>query len=101
MSKIESGKPLHCVELVTGKDLTGTVMVSSEELRAEIYSYTDHFDIKGEHPLFLQTETNEIVSLHSNITTIAGTQGDDFIRLRLQKERMLPLNIEMVCIAVN
>ena len=40
MRKIEIGKPLHCVELVTGESLTGTVLISEDELRADIYSYT-------------------------------------------------------------
>jgi hypothetical protein len=67
MSNIESGKPARCVELVTGERLTGTVLLSDEESRAQIFSFADFFHIKGEQPVFLQTETNEIVSLHSNI----------------------------------
>jgi hypothetical protein len=52
MPKLKSGKPLHCVELVTGQSLTGTVLVSDDELRADIFSYTGHFHIKGEQPVF-------------------------------------------------
>jgi hypothetical protein len=96
MSKIESGKPLHCVELVTGKNLTGTVLISNEELRAEIYSYTEHFHIKGEHPLFLQTETNEIVSLHSNITTIAGTRSRNIAPQRVTYRQEILSNVAVV-----
>jgi hypothetical protein len=68
--KVEIGKPLHCLELVTGKNLTGTVLLSEERISIQIYSFADRFHIKGEHPVFLQTETNDIVSLHSNITTV-------------------------------
>ncbi|MGP9810586.1 hypothetical protein ACTZWT_03630 [Rhodopseudomonas sp. NSM] len=75
MTMIESRKPLHCVELVTGENLTGTILISDEEIRARIYSYTDYFHIDGEKPIFLQTETNEIVSLHFNITTTAGASS--------------------------
>jgi hypothetical protein len=96
MPKIESGKPLHCVELVTGEDLTGTVLISNEELRADIYSYTDHFHIKGEHPLFLQTETNEIVSLHSNITTIAGTRSRNIAPQRVTYRQEILSNVAVV-----
>jgi hypothetical protein len=96
MPKIESGKPLHCVELVTGKDLTGTVLVSDDELRAEIYSYTDHFHIKGEEPLFLQTETNEIVSLHSNVTTIAGTRSRNIAPERVTYRQEILSNVAIV-----
>jgi hypothetical protein len=59
--------------MVTGKNLTGTLLLSDEEIRAQIYSYTEFFYIKGEQPIILQAETNHIVSLHSNITTAPGT----------------------------
>ncbi|WP_061027315.1 hypothetical protein [Bradyrhizobium sp. CCH5-F6] len=75
MPNFESGKPLHCLELVTGKNLTGTVLLAEERIRTEIYSFQDHFHIQGEKPVFVQTETNDIVSLHSNITTIPGTRS--------------------------
>jgi hypothetical protein len=75
MPRFEIGEPLHCQELVTGKNLTGTVLLSEERIRTHIYSFSDHFHIKGEQPLFLRTETNDIVSLHSNITTIPGTHS--------------------------
>lgn len=73
MPQSESTRPLHCVELVTGKNLTGTVLILENELRADICSYTDHFYIESEEPVFPQTVTNEIVSLHSNVTTVPGT----------------------------
>src|SRR5882757_56345 len=96
MPKIESGKPLHCVELVTGESLTGTVLVSDEELRAVIYSYTDHFHIKGEQPVFLQTETNEIVSLHSDITTIEGTSSRNIPPQRVTYRQEIISNVAVV-----
>jgi hypothetical protein len=75
LPKIDVGKPLHCLELVTGKNLTGTVLLSGERISAQIYSFGDWFHIKGEEPVFLQTEANDIVSLHSNITTLPGTHS--------------------------
>lgn len=71
MLGIDDGKPVHCVELVTGKDLTGTVIVSEQTIQASIYGFTDYFYVKGE-PILLRTATNEIVSLHSNITSAPG-----------------------------
>lgn len=67
MLKIDAGEPVHCVELITGRNLTGTVVVSEKTISASIYSYTDFFHLKGE-PIILRAATNEIVSLHSNIT---------------------------------
>ncbi|UVO30546.1 hypothetical protein [Bradyrhizobium arachidis] len=83
MSKMESGKPLHGVELVTGQSLTGTILISESELRADIYSYAGHFHINGEQPVFLQIGTIEIVSLHSNITTILGNALAQYSAVRL------------------
>jgi ApeA N-terminal domain 1 len=71
--KIESAKPLHCLELVTGKNLTGTLLLSEDRISTQIYSFADRFHIKGEQPVILQTETNDIVSLHSNVTTLPRT----------------------------
>jgi hypothetical protein len=96
MPKIESGKALHCVELVTGESLTGTVSVSVEEIRAEIYSYTEHFHINGDQPVFLQTETNEIVSLHSNITAIAGTSSRNIPPQRVTHRQEVISNVAVV-----
>jgi hypothetical protein len=75
MPKIEVGKPLHCLELVTGKNLSGTVLITEDRISAQIYSFGDRFHIKGEQPVFLRTEANDIVSLHSNITTLPGTHS--------------------------
>lgn len=96
MRKIEIGKPLHCVELVTGESLTGTVLISEDELRADIYSYTGHFHIKGEQPVFLQTERNDIVSLHSNVTTIAGTTSRNIPPLRETRRQEILSNVAVV-----
>src|SRR6266481_9537232 len=96
MPKIESGKPLHCVELVTGERLTGNVLISDEEIRADIYSYTDFFHIKGEQAVFLQAETNEIVSLHSNITTVAGTNSRNIEPKRATRRQEIISNVAVV-----
>ncbi|WP_271591823.1 hypothetical protein [Bradyrhizobium sp. CCBAU 65884] len=96
MPKSESTRPLHCVELVTGKNLTGTVLISENELRADIYSYDDHFHIEGEEPVFLQTATNEIVSLHSNVTTITGTSSRNLPPQRTTRHQEILSNVAVV-----
>ncbi|MBR0773314.1 hypothetical protein JQ625_00580 [Bradyrhizobium diazoefficiens] len=96
MPKIEIGKPLHCVELVTGQSLTGTVLVSNDELRTDIYSYTGHFHINGEQPVFLQTATNEIVSLHSNVTMNAGTNSRNTAPQRATQRQEILSNVAVV-----
>jgi hypothetical protein len=72
MQSADYRERMHCVELVTGKHLTGTLELSEERIHASIYSYTGFFNISGEQPIILQTEANDIVSLHSNITTVPG-----------------------------
>jgi len=88
MLKVESSKPLHCVEMVTGRNLTGNILLSEESICAHIYSYTESFYIDGEKPIFLQAETNEIVSLHSNFTTGPGTiwRGIEPLRTTYRQE---------------
>ena len=96
MQKIERGKPAHCVELVTGERLTGNVLLSDEEISVRIYSFTDHFHVEGERPIYLQTETNEIVSLHSNVTTSAGTHSRNIEPKRTTYRQVVIANIAVV-----
>ncbi|TWB93206.1 hypothetical protein FBZ93_111245 [Bradyrhizobium macuxiense] len=96
MPKIESGKPLHCVELVTGKNLTGTILISDDEIRAAIFSYTGHFNIKIDQPVFLQTETNEIVSLHSNLMANSGTNSRSIAPERATRRQEIISNLAVI-----
>ncbi|MDJ1463416.1 hypothetical protein [Nitratireductor sp. GZWM139] len=73
MARFEKGKLLHCVETVTGKHLTGTLLVSEDEIRAHIYSYSDFFHIKSEQPVFLIAESGHVVSFHANVDNGFGT----------------------------
>lgn len=77
MLEIESEKLTHCREMVTGRNLTGTVILSEKSIGAKIYSYDGSFYIDGNLPIFLQAETNEIVSLYSNITDPPGSTWRD------------------------
>ena len=72
MRMVKSGKPVHCVETLTGKNLTGLLTISDEDIRVKIYSYANFFEIEEEKPIVLRTETNEIVTLHSSITINSG-----------------------------
>jgi hypothetical protein len=72
MYKIERDKRLHCLEMVTGKNLTGTLVLSDERIHTQIYSYAECFCIEDQQPIILRAETNDIVSLHSNLTNVRG-----------------------------
>lgn len=73
--QITSGETVHCVELTSGKKLTGTFRLDQEGIRAYIYSYEDRFFIRREEPIVLLTEKNEIVSLHSILTDPPGNNS--------------------------
>jgi hypothetical protein len=70
---IEVGKLIHCTETVTGKNLTGTLLVGDDEIRAELYSYGEHFHIASDQPIYFTAKTGEEVSFHSNIDGGSGT----------------------------
>ncbi len=62
---IEPGKAIHCMELNTGANLSGNFCIAKDCIYANIYSFADTFLIDEISPIYLQTETNDIVSLHS------------------------------------
>jgi hypothetical protein len=66
---IEPGKNILCEELNTGKAYTGFFCLDDKQISAEICSYDESFYLVPEKPIFLRTENNQIVSLHSNIST--------------------------------
>lgn len=67
MLNIEKGRPLHCVETVTGQNITGIILLSEDEIRVDLHSYTDRFHINVEQPIYLVAETGHVVSLHANV----------------------------------
>ena len=73
--KIKSGETVHCVELTSGKKLTGTFRFDQEGIRAYIYSYEEFVFITREEPIVLLTEKNEIVSLHRILTSPPGNNS--------------------------
>lgn len=70
---VKIGTPIHCVELTTGKNLTGALFVSDETMWVELHSYADFFSITSDAPLVLKTSDGDIVSLHSNLTPGTGS----------------------------
>jgi ApeA N-terminal domain 1 len=64
--------------MVTGKDLTGTLLLADNEIRADLYSYTEFFHIAADQPIYFTAETGQVVSFHSNVDLGTGTttRGD-------------------------
>ncbi len=73
--EIESGEIVHCIELSSDGKLTGTFEFDQDGIRTKIYGYEKFFFIKPEEPIFLLTEKNLIVSLHSNIAAPPGSRS--------------------------
>jgi hypothetical protein len=70
---IEKGKSVHCVETVTGQNLTGTLLLSEDRICVDLYSYTHNFHIDDDRPIYLVAQTGQIVSLHANVDNGTGT----------------------------
>lgn len=71
--KVEREQIQHCIETVTGRGLTGKILVGEQELRAEIFSYNELFYIKGDIPIHLIAQTGETVSLHDVVVVGPST----------------------------
>lgn len=85
MAKIELGKTLHCVETNTGKNLTGTLLLSVDGLSADIYSYDDLVHIDCDKPIYFITKNAQTVSFHSNLSSGTGTTRSSNIEVHHQK----------------
>jgi hypothetical protein len=70
---IEPGKQILCQELNTGKGYTGFFYLDDKQITADICSYDEPFYFLPQKPIFLRTEKNQIVSLHSNISDYPGS----------------------------
>jgi ApeA N-terminal domain 1 len=62
-----------CKELNTGKEYNGFFYFDDKTIKAEICSFDESFYIKEENPIFLRSEKNHIISLHSNISSPPGS----------------------------
>src|SRR5260370_32429065 len=72
--ELQRNERIHCRELISGTHRSGFFFINDEKIRADIYSYDGFFYIDTDHPVYLQTETNQIISLHQNIGGPAGTR---------------------------
>jgi ApeA N-terminal domain 1 len=70
---IEPGSKILCQELNTGKAYTVFFYLDDKTISTEICSYDESFHLVPEKPIFLRTENNQIVSLHSNISDYPGS----------------------------
>lgn len=65
----------HCIELNTGSNYSGGVYVGPDLIEAVISSYEEFFHINQENDVFLRTENNKFVSLHSILTSTPGSHS--------------------------
>jgi hypothetical protein len=66
------GQPVHCVEITSGRNLTGTVEIYADKIRAEIFSYNGLFHLDEKKPIYFRLHTGEFVSFHSNFSSGSG-----------------------------
>jgi len=70
--KSDAQQPIHCMELMTGRNLTGFFSLRDDHIGATLYSYDDPFHVETEAPIHLCAANNEIISLHSNVAKSSG-----------------------------
>lgn len=69
---IKFNEKIHCRELSTGTYRTGFFLIGEDRIHAELYSYDGYFHLDVSEPLYLQTNDNEIISLHQNFGLSEG-----------------------------
>lgn len=73
MPRLVIGAVTHCKEVGSGRDLTGNLIISHDEMKVDLYCYDDFFHIRSEKPIFLLTMGGDVVSFHSNVDGGHGT----------------------------
>jgi hypothetical protein len=59
--------------MVTGRGLTGTLLLSDSEIRADLYGYAEPFQIAVDQPIYFTAQTGQVVSFYSNAEIGMGT----------------------------
>lgn len=59
--------------MVTGKGLTGTLLLSDRDIRADLYSYTEPFHIAIDQPIYFTAKTGQVVTFYSSSDFGMGT----------------------------
>lgn len=70
--ELKRDEPVHCIETMTGRDLSGTLELGTKSLHADIYSFTETFRLPDDGPIHLRTSNNRYVSLYENIVGLPG-----------------------------
>lgn len=76
MFEIERAQRVHCQELNSGKYFTGFFLIDDKTISVNLFGYDAHvfLDVEKE-PVFLRTNNNNFISLHSNIQVGLGTSS--------------------------
>lgn len=87
------GKPVHCRELSSGRYYTGILTLSDKEFVVELIAYEARsLEVDSDAPIHLQTQNQNVVSLHSNYSALHGTvftSTDDVRRKGLYQDRIV------------
>lgn len=65
----------HCIELNTGKAFSGNVKIGTDEIRVDLHGYGTVPGLEDQSAIFLKTERNRVISLHSVVTSGGGQHG--------------------------
>lgn len=78
-----------CRELNTGKEYNGFFYFDDKTIKAEICSFDGIFNIEEENPIFLHSENNHIISLHSNIISAGSCSRNIEPKMTTYKQNII------------
>lgn len=81
MSKQELKSGVHCMEIVSGKGISGTFTANEEGNRVKLFSFGDFIYFPPEDPLYLVTAEGGVISMFRNISKSLGNQSSIFSEL--------------------
>jgi hypothetical protein len=65
--EIPRDQQIHCRELDSGNNLTGHFLINDDRITVTLYDYKEFFHLKVDKPVFLQTVSNNFISLYFNL----------------------------------
>jgi len=89
---ISQSKKILCYELNTGKNYNGFFYFDDETIQAELISFDNVLSINADETIFLRTETNHIISLHNNFSSIGHTSSGLTKKMRTFREKIISNN---------
>ncbi len=74
--ELPTDEKVHCIELSTGRQHSGFLLLSDRRISLEMFGYDERFYVPIHSTIAVRTETNHVVSLLDNVgADVAGSRG--------------------------